>query len=367
MKILLFGDYSNVHWTLAEAYRKAGHHATVVSDGDAWKNYRRDIDIPYLNKFKFALFFFTMFFDPRFRGNDVVQLISYRFLFKNKLGFLNRFVFDFLKKHNKKIIMCACGDDFFYVDGSLTRKITTSALLEISPENAYIQEIMRVHHSKEAQKLNTYIAQHSHGIITVMYDYFVCYQPYFPDKIVTIPLPLDLSEIEFQENTSSGKVSLFIGVQKSRTAWKGTDVILKAVQIIKEKYQDLVDIHVVENVPYEEYVQLFSGCHLFFDQVYSYGQGMNGIMAMAKGKILFGGGGKEHYQLLGENSNFPIVDISPDVAEICKKIEHFILHPEILPEQGRQSRKYVEKHHDSTKVAHQFLHYYQKILSEKHV
>ena len=45
MKILLIGEYSNVHWSLAEGLRQLGHQVTVVSDGDGWKNYPRDVDI----------------------------------------------------------------------------------------------------------------------------------------------------------------------------------------------------------------------------------------------------------------------------------------------------------------------------------
>jgi hypothetical protein len=45
MKILLMGEYSNVHATLAEGLRQLGHQVTVLSNGDFWKNYPRDIDL----------------------------------------------------------------------------------------------------------------------------------------------------------------------------------------------------------------------------------------------------------------------------------------------------------------------------------
>ena len=45
MKILLLGEYSNVHATLSEGLRRLGHESTVVSNGDFWKDYPRDIDI----------------------------------------------------------------------------------------------------------------------------------------------------------------------------------------------------------------------------------------------------------------------------------------------------------------------------------
>ena len=45
MKILLIGEYSNLHWSLSEGLREAGHEVCVLSNGDFWKNYRRDISL----------------------------------------------------------------------------------------------------------------------------------------------------------------------------------------------------------------------------------------------------------------------------------------------------------------------------------
>lgn len=45
MKILLVGEYSNVHWTLAEGLRLLGHEVKVLSNGDFWKNYPRDYSL----------------------------------------------------------------------------------------------------------------------------------------------------------------------------------------------------------------------------------------------------------------------------------------------------------------------------------
>ena len=71
MKILLLGDYSNLHWTLAEGLRKLGHQVCVVSDGDFWKSYKRDINVKResytkLGGIKFMLKILSLL--PRFRG-----------------------------------------------------------------------------------------------------------------------------------------------------------------------------------------------------------------------------------------------------------------------------------------------------------
>ena len=82
MKILLLGEYSHVHWTLAEGLRHLGHQVTVASNGDFWKNYPRDID---LNR-KAGICGFINFTArlikalPSMRGYDVVQLINPMFL-----------------------------------------------------------------------------------------------------------------------------------------------------------------------------------------------------------------------------------------------------------------------------------------------
>ena len=46
MRVLLLGEYSNVHWTLAEGLRRLGHEVCVLSNGDYWKNYKSDVLIP---------------------------------------------------------------------------------------------------------------------------------------------------------------------------------------------------------------------------------------------------------------------------------------------------------------------------------
>lgn len=364
MRILLLGEYSNVHWTLAEALKKSGHEVMVVSDGDGWKNYKRHINISYDSKFKFLLFLLRLLSDKRFRNNDIVQIISYRFLFKNKLGYLNKFVFDFLKKHNKKIVLCAFGDDYFYVDACLNKKLAYSPISEVDNKIDYIQEIFQVHYSRTAKNLNEYIAKQSDGIVSCMYDYYISYKEKFEYKLINIPLPIDTEKIKYNDNIYKDKLNIFLGVQKARIEWKGTDIIIDSLNIVKEKHKNLVDVNIVENVPYSEYVNLFSQSNLFFDQTHSYGQGMNGLMAMAAGKILFGGGEYEHYKLIGETENFPIVNIRSDIADIGNKTEYFIgKHNEVL-EQGRKSHQYILDHHDSIKVAKKYTEYYEKLMKK---
>ena len=79
MRMLLLGEYSNVHNTLAKGLRELGHEVTVASDGDSWKDYPRDIDLRRdLTSRTGRISFLWRLFKalPKMRGYDVVQLIN---------------------------------------------------------------------------------------------------------------------------------------------------------------------------------------------------------------------------------------------------------------------------------------------------
>ena len=116
MRILLLGDYSNVHATLAAGLRELGHYVTVASDGDGWKNYPRDIDLrrPSLSRWSSLRYYFELQWKCRkFRGYDVVQLINPVFLPLKGERILP--FYQDLRRYNKKVFMGAFGMDHYYV------------------------------------------------------------------------------------------------------------------------------------------------------------------------------------------------------------------------------------------------------------
>ena len=115
MKILLIGEYSNVHWTLAEGLRLAGHEVCVVSNGDFWKNYRRDISlVRHYNKLGGISYLLkTYALLPFMRGYDVVQLINPMFLELKAERIAP--IYRYLKKHNRKVFLGAFGMDAYWV------------------------------------------------------------------------------------------------------------------------------------------------------------------------------------------------------------------------------------------------------------
>ena len=114
MKILLIGEYSNLHWTLSEALHQLGHEVTVVSDGCGWMDNRRDIDLSLKDStLKSRLAYRARLLEilSRLRGYDIVQVISPVFL---RMGLSEvRRVFKYLKRKNGSIFLGAFGTDYY--------------------------------------------------------------------------------------------------------------------------------------------------------------------------------------------------------------------------------------------------------------
>lgn len=363
MKILLIGEYSNVHWTLAQGLRQIGHEVTVVSDGDFWKGYRRDISLRRKSlDFKGGLSYLARLWAtlPKLTGYDVVQIINPVFLsLKAERHYP---YYRYLRRHNKSIFMGAFGMDYYWVKTGLDCKTFRYSDFNIGPEirqnednDRFIAEWL----NGENGRLNRYIAEDCDGIVTGLYEYDACYRPVFPEKTRFIPFPVNTDEIHFRTPRHiDGKIRFFIGIQKTRNAYKGTDIMYKALVRLAQDYPDRVEILKVQSVPYNEYCTMLDSCDVLLDQLYSYTPAMNGLLAMAKGLVLVGGGEPENYEILGEKELRPIVNVQPSEEDVYLQLQKLVEHPESIMRLGTESRTYVERHHDYREIAKKYIDFW---------
>ena len=381
MKILLLGEFSNVHWTLACALRKLGHEVTVVSNGEWWKGYPADIRIER----KFGRFdgvdylYKVLRLLPKLRGYDVVQLINPVHFVDLKAERAVR-IYDYLRRHNKKVFLGAFGYDYHYVYDSVVRRTLRYC--------DFYTPTREVHHewndANERDWLHTYkkeasihVAETCDGIITGLYEYDVAYRPHFPDKTTFIPMPIEMGEglevngdgVEVNgDGIKDGNSSLFtlhsslqrplrffIGINRSRTMLKGTDIMLRALERIVADYPDRAEMVKAESVPFAEYKEMMRSSDVLLDQIYSYTPAMNALQAMSQGLIVVSGGEEENYEILGEEELRPIINVQPDEEDIYLQLEGLVRHPERIAQLKRDSIEYVRRHHDSLKVAERYL------------
>ena len=379
MKILLMGEYSNVHATLAEGLRKLGHHVTVLSNGDFWKNYPRDIDLVRkpgkLGGIMYLMKLYTIV--HKLRGYDIVQLINPMFLeLKAERIFP---IYQYLRKHNKKVILGGFGMDYYWVSVCCKDKPLRYSDFNMGNQLRTNTDALKERKDwlgTEKGRLNQMIAEDCDGIITGLYEYWACYQPGFPQKTTFIPFPIKPKLITSGNGNSytnaenhqvipldiPKKVKLFIGINKSRSEYKGTDIMLKAAQDIAKKYPDKTELRIAESIPFAEYVKMMNGSDAILDQLYSYTPSMNPLEAMARGIICIGGGEPENYEIIHEDKLRPIINVLPNYESVYQELEHLVLHPELVPLLKQQSIEYINKHHDYIKVAKRYEAFYQKLL-----
>lgn len=112
--------------------------------------------------------------------------------------------------------------------------------------------------------------------------------------------------------------------------------------------------HLRYSDPFEQYREMVDGSDLILDQLYSYTPSMNPLMAMSKGIVCVGGGEPENYEILGETTLRPIINVQPTEQSVYDELEKVVLHPGCLPKLRSDSREYVLRHHEYMHVARMY-------------
>ena len=370
MRILLLGEYSNVHNTLARGLRALGHQVTVASDGDGWKDYPRDIDLQRSPGKRLRFLWRLLKALPRMRGYDVVQLINPMFLELKAQRIIP--IYRYLRRHNGKVVMGAYGMDYYWV--SVNTDIRPLRYSDFNIGDSVRTDIEALRYRDEwigtpKQELSQAITLDCDAIPAGLYEYWATYNEVTQcgrdgravrDKMKFIPFPITMPEHP-DTTFSGGPLKLFVGISRGRSTYKGTDIMLRAAQELKSKYPDLLDIRIAQGVPFEEYQRMMDGSDAILDQLYSYTPSMNSLLAMSKGIIVVGGGEPENYDILGEKELRPIINVQPTQESVYNELEQLILHPERISELKRQSVEYISRHHDYLKVAARYVDFYSKI------
>ena len=364
MKILLIGEYSNVHWTLAEGLRMLGHEVTVLSDGDGWKNYQRDINLQSRSLGKLETLRYLADVElsiSRLKDFDVVQIINPIFL-DLKAERIMRY-YRKLRRQNKKMFLGAFGIDRLWVSEGLkpgTFKYSDFYLNGQLRDYPFLQEMKRDWLGGAKGEVNLEIANDCDGIIAGLYEYWRCYRDAYAQKLTYIPYPINLGNTtHIKPHPEYSGIRFFIGIQKTKNAYKGTDIMLSALEELQKKYPEQMQIVKAESVPYPVYQNMMDTSDVLLDQLYSYTPAMNGLQALAKGLVLVGGGEEEYYKLQGEEELRPIINVQPTKEDVFHQIEEkLLLQPQNLKRLSEQSTAFIRRHHDCVKVARQYLDFW---------
>jgi hypothetical protein len=372
MKILLIGEYSRLHNSLKEGLQKLGNEVTILGFKDGFKDFPVDYPIEkkwdsgLLKKVKLMILALTgfdissyltfrQFWKKRnhFKGFDVVQLI-------NENSFLcdyrhEKKILDFIFMHNVKVFLLSAGDDYLYVKYNFEHPENPSIVQpylagKIAPKN--FTNVLKFRH-KSFEKLHHYIYKNIQGVIATDVDYHIPLEKH-PKYLGLIPGPINLEKITKIDIEIKDTIVIFHGINRESYFKKGNDFFEKALILIQEKYQDKVEILLSENIPYQDFINLYNKAHITLDQLYGHDQGSNGLEGMSKGKVVFTNASdsfKRHYNLTEKVA----VNGLPDVAYLVRQLSYLIENQDEIKAIGNRARSFIEKEHNYLKIAEKYL------------
>ena len=377
MNILLIGEYSRLHNSLKEGLEKLGHNVVIVGFKDGFKNFPVDypiekkIETPFLKKINTGIYKLTGFNlnsyltyqqfkknKKHFKEFDVVQLINENSFYCGY--YYEKKILEFIFKHNQNVFLLCCGNDYLTVKYWFENpkiKSLVKPYLEGKISDKDFQNVLKFR-TEEYKKLHEFIFKNIKGVIASDIDYHIPMQNN-SKYLGMIPNPINTDKLAFQSMKLKDKVIIFHGINSDNYYKKGNDYFEQALEIIKNKYLDKVEIITTTDIPYQQYIELYNNAHIILDQVYAHDQGYNALEAMAKGKVVFTGAEKEfieHYNLL----KLKVFNANPDVNNLVDEISFLIENQSFIPKIGENARAFIEKEHNYIKVAQKYLEVWSK-------
>ena len=339
MKILLLGEYSNLHNSLKQALLNMGHEVLLVGNGDGFKKYETDILIKShladyflfkliakllirifkINMFEIEIYIRAKKIVNKLRGFDVVQLIN-----ENSFKTSPLFEIKLLKQifqNNNNIFLLSCGVDSVIVKHAMSKKLKYSILTPLfedaSLEKKY--EPILKYEKENYLALAKFVQKNVNGIISSDLDYHI---PYLSKKkyLGMIPNPINTQKIKYYGINKSKKISILHAINSSNKIKKGNRFFEEALKIIDEKFKDKISIITTYDLPYKEHLENLKNCDILLDMVYAYDQGYNALEAMAMGKIVFTGAEEEWLKLYNIKEDTVVINAVPNSMRIVEKI-----------------------------------------------
>jgi len=123
---------------------------------------------------------------------------------------------------------------------------------------------------------------------------------------------------------------------------------------MKKKFPNEAEFIVADGIPISEYLKIIERVNVVVDQSLSYSYGMNALISMAKGKIVMSGAEPEILPIYNVKKH-PVINIKPNIDQICSQIENIIKNMNNIPRMGYESRVFVENVHSNKLIAYKFL------------
>jgi len=374
MKILLIGEYSRLHNSLKEGLQELGNQVFLVGTQDSFKKYPTDFNydakLSESSFFRFINKFFKRIFKQdlevlergirfycilhKLKNYDIVQFINETPI--QTFAWLEKRILKKLIRQNKKVFLLSCGADYVSVNFARQGKFRYSIFDVISKDKTlekHFKHPLR-YLKPEFQKISEFLYKNINGVIASDFDYVL---PLLGNAkfLGLIPNPININNLFSEKTKIKEKIVIFLGINRNSYFKKGIPYFEKALEIIKEKYKNKIDVFITENLPYSQYINIYNNCHILLDQIYAYDQGYNALEAMAKGKVVFTGAEREFLEHYNLKEDEVAINTLPNVDYLVEKLSYLIENPKKIYEISENAKTFIKQNHDYIKIAEKYI------------
>lgn len=360
MRVLLLGEFSGVHNNLKKGLTSLGLDVTLANTGDGYKKFSTDINLfrtekKYIDKYLNFIHRKVMLY--RMMKYDVVQFIHPNVLYN--LGYSCKDIFRLIKKVKVSVcLLCGCDNAFYDYYHVITPELCKQCQkIDMKGNRCAFSSKVNPEYAEYEKKFYQMIGK----LVPLSWEYEYIWREYvrkYNSKLVKLtPMPIDIEAIK-PSYEMNDKIKIYHPL--NRRGFKGTDEIGKAFQILQEKYRNDVEFLIKGRMPIDEFNRLLSCQDVVVDQMYGATTGMTALYAMAQRKVVVTGFHSDSldYKKYKYLKELPKVDLGTTVDEMVEVIDELISRKERIEEIKDAGRAYVEKYHESKKVAKRFLRIY---------
>lgn len=371
MKILLLGDASNYHATLAVALKAKGHDVTLASDRGKWLLTPCDIDLSRkAGRLSGALLYGRLLTSlaPRLKGYDVVQFVSPGFVslkparlekLLRKLRSDNGSLYLTVLGYDTSVVSNLAGPDpaVSYSEWKIDGKLQP---WRFTDEAAYDMWT-----APELRRYNEIFYNTIDGALTALYEYHVIMQAEHPElPLAYAGIPIDTSSLPTPRLRPGlgEKIRMLYTCRRGRELEKGGNELYDMLKRIATEFPDRTELIAPENMPFDRFVQALASADIVSDQMYSYTPGTTALMAMAMGAVPLSGGESEYYRFIGEpyDAVRPIFNPDPrDLEGTYNRLRSLVMHPDELRHMSAAAPGFVARHNEASVVADRFITFWE--------
>ncbi len=318
--------------TISRAQRKIGLHSDVLIFGDDKLHYEHDYSI-------------------HLSAHATMRMKQKILLLKNLINKYDIFHFHYassflpyyidlriLRSLKKKVFMHYWGSDVIQTD--VAKEYTAFTTEEFMKNYPHLDNNKRRAKLAKIEKLATR---------TIVGDYSLL--PFSPNSTV-VRQALDISKFAYHGiNTDQDYITILHAPTNRVT--KGTMKIISVVKELQRQHKH-VRFMLVENVPHDEAVQMYTQADIIVDDIKQGPYGILAIECMALGKVVIN---RIDSKMEKYYPHLPIINANAE--SLHTTLSKLISQTGRIRKLGEQGRKYVEANHDSIKIAREISKIYE--------